>query len=67
MLQLGEKQKKFIPQLKAEKEEHLETISKLKDEVILLNSKLDKMSKRYKQLCNHQRQEAEDQRKSLRE
>lgn len=52
MVQLGEKQKKMITQLKTEKEEHLETISKLKYEVFLLNSKLDKMSKTVRMLNN---------------
>lgn len=50
VVQLGEKQKKMITQLKAEKEEHQETISKLKDEVIMLNSKLDKMTKTVRML-----------------
>ena len=36
-----ESQKKVIAQLENEKEEYLETISKLKTEAVFLNSKLD--------------------------
>lgn len=43
--QQGEKQKKIIMKLEAEKKEHLETIEKLNSEVIMLNAKLDHMSK----------------------
>ena len=45
MCQDGEKYKKIISQLKDEQQEHLQTISKLENEVTVLKSDLDKMSK----------------------
>src|SRR3954462_8099397 len=50
--QQGEKQKKYIAQLEADNKELNETISELNDEVILLQSKLDQMSKSVKMLNN---------------
>ena len=47
-----ESQKKVITQLENEKVEHLETISKLKTEVVFLNSKLDEMTKYVRMLNN---------------
>src|SRR3954464_5774863 len=50
--QQGEKQKKYIAQLEADNKELNETISELNDEIILLQSKLDQMSKSVKMLNN---------------
>jgi predicted nuclease with TOPRIM domain len=47
-----ESQKKVIAQLENEKAEHVETISKLKSEVVFLNSKLDEMTKYVRMLNN---------------
>ncbi|PNX91973.1 gag-protease polyprotein [Trifolium pratense] len=46
----NEKQKKVIDVLQAEKTSHLKKISELNDEVILLNSKLEHMSKQVRML-----------------
>ena len=40
----------MINHLKAEREEHLDTINKLNDEIISLNSKIDKMTKNFRML-----------------
>src|SRR4051812_48024671 len=48
--QQGEKQKKYIAQLEANNKELNETISELNGEIILLQSKLDQMSKSVKML-----------------
>lgn len=50
--QLGEKQKKVISQLQAEKEKYLSTISGLQDEVTMLTSKLENMMKSLRMLNN---------------
>src|SRR4051812_35927638 len=50
--QQGEKQRKYIAQLEADNKELNETISELNDEVILLQSKLDQMTKSVKMLNN---------------
>src|SRR3954467_15056421 len=50
--QQGEKQKKYIAQLEADNKELNATISELNDEIILLQSKLDQMSKSVKMLNN---------------
>ena len=50
--QEGEKQKALITQLKAERKEHLKTISSLENEVSSLNSNLDRMVKSFKMLNN---------------
>ncbi|XP_050875764.1 uncharacterized protein LOC127079425 [Lathyrus oleraceus] len=49
---LGEDQKKTIAQLQAEKVEHLSIISVLKEEVVLLNSRIDNMTKSVRMLNN---------------
>ena len=48
--QQNEKQKKLIVKLEAEKKEDTATISHLKGEVLVLNSKLDQMTKSVKML-----------------
>src|SRR4051812_31849231 len=50
--QQGEKQKKYIAQLEIDNKELNETISELNGEIILLQSKLDQMSKSVKMLNN---------------
>ena len=50
LCQLGEDQKKVITKLQAERLKHLTVISGLKDEVVLLNSKLDNMTKSVRML-----------------
>ena len=52
MCQQVESHKKVIAQLENEKVEHVETISKLKTEVVFLNSKLDEMTKYVRMLNN---------------
>jgi hypothetical protein len=47
-----ESQKKVIAQLENEKEEYVETISKLKTKAVLLNSKLAEMTKYVRMLNN---------------
>jgi hypothetical protein len=50
---LREDQKKTIAQLQAEKVEHLSIISDLKKEVVLLNSRIENMTKSVRMLNNY--------------
>ena len=52
MCQEVEEQHKLIAQLQAEKVEHISIIADLKEEVVLLNSKLDNMTKSVRMLNN---------------